>query len=31
MAKIYRVVQLKLNQLVQEDVYMITGLPSKRI
>ena len=31
MAKIYRVVQLKLNQLVLEDVYMITGLPSKRI
>jgi len=31
MAKIYRLIQIKLNQLVQENVYMITDLPLKRI
>jgi len=31
MAKIYRVIQIKLNQLVYENVHLITGLPTKRI
>jgi len=31
MAKIYRVIQIKLNQLVQENVRIITDLPIKRI
>jgi len=31
MAKIYRVIQIKLNQLVWENVHMITDLPTKRI
>jgi len=31
MAKIYRVIQIKLNQLVKENVHMITDLPTKRI
>jgi len=33
MAKIYRIIQIKLNQLVYENVHMITnlGLPTKRI
>ena len=31
MAKIYRVIQMKLNQLVLENVRMITDLPTKRI
>ena len=30
MAKIYRVVYIKLSQLVQENVHMITDLPTKR-
>ena len=30
MAKIYRVIQIKLNQLVSENVHMITDLPTKR-
>ena len=29
MAKIYRAYQIKLNQLVYEDVRMITDLPTK--
>jgi len=31
MANIYRVIQTKPNQLVYENVHMITGLPTKRI
>jgi len=31
MAKIYRVIPMKRNQLVQENVHMITDLPTKRI
>jgi len=31
MAKIYRVIQIKLNQLVYENVHMITDLPTQRI
>jgi len=31
MAKIYRVIQIKSNQLVQENVHMITDLPAKSI
>jgi len=31
MAKIYRVIQISSNQLVKENVYMITDLPTKRI
>jgi len=31
MAKIYRVIQIKLNQLVEENVHIITDLPTKRI
>jgi len=31
MAKICRAIQIKLNQLVQENVHMITDLPTKRI
>ena len=31
MAKIYRVIRIKLNQLVLENVHMITDLPTKRI
>ena len=31
MAKNYRVIQIKLNQLVQENVHMIGDLPTKRI
>ena len=31
MGNIYRVIQIKLNQLVQENVRMITELPTKRI
>ena len=31
MAKIYSLIQIKLNQLVQENVHMITDLPTKRI
>jgi len=31
MGNIYRVIQIKLNQLVQENVSMITELPTKRI
>ena len=31
MAKIYRVIQIELNQLVSENVHMITDLPAKRI
>ena len=30
MAKIYRVIRIKLNQLVAENVGMITDLPTKR-
>ena len=30
MAKIYRVIRIKLNQLVAENVDMITDLPTKR-
>jgi len=30
-AKIYRVIQIKLNQLVYENVHMSTDLPGKRI
>jgi len=30
MAKIYRVIQIKLNQLVSENVHVITDLPTKR-
>jgi len=30
MAKINRVIQIKLNQLVQENVHMISDLPTKR-
>jgi len=31
MEKIYRVIQIKLNQLVEENVHMITDLPTNRI
>ena len=31
MAKIYRVIQIKMNQLVQENVHMITDLATKHI
>jgi len=31
MAKIYRVIRNKLNQLVSENVHMITDLSAKRI
>ena len=31
MAMMYRVVQIKMNQLVKENVHMITDLPTKRI
>ena len=31
MAKIYRVIRMKLNQLVYENVRIITDLPTKRI
>ena len=31
MAKIYHVIQIKLNQLVSENVHIITDLPAKRI
>jgi len=31
MAKFYRVIQIKLNELVSENVYMITDLPTKNI
>jgi len=31
MTKIYRVIQIKLNQLVEENVHMITNLPTKHI
>jgi len=31
MAKIYRVIQINLNQLVLENVCMITALQTKRI
>jgi len=31
MARIYRVIQIKLNQLFEENVRMITDLPKKRI
>ena len=31
MAKIYRVIQIKVNQLVLKNVLMITDLPTKRI
>jgi len=31
MAKIYRVIQIKLNQLFQENARMITDLQTKRI
>jgi len=31
MAKIYRVIQIKSNQLVQENVHMIADLPAKSI
>ena len=31
MAKIYRVTEIKLDQLVSENVHMITDLPTKRI
>jgi len=30
MAKIYRVIQIKLNQLVSDKVHMVTDLPTKR-
>jgi len=30
MAKIYRVIRIKLNQLVYENVHMITDLPTER-
>jgi len=29
--KIYHVIQIKLNQLVEENVYVIINLPTKRI
>ena len=29
--KIYRVIQIKFNQLVDENVHMIINLPTKRI
>jgi len=31
MAKIYRVIQIKLNQLAEENVDVITDLPTKHI
>ena len=31
MAKVYRIIQINLNQLVYENVHMITDLPTKRI
>jgi len=31
MAKIYRVIQIKLNELVLKNAHMITELPTKRI
>jgi len=31
MAKIYPVIEIKLNQLLQENVHMITALPTQRI
>jgi len=31
MVNIYRVTQIELNQLVQENVHIITDLPTKRI
>ena len=31
MAKIYRVIQIKLNQLVKENVHMIIDLQTERI
>ena len=31
MANIYRVIQMKLNQLLKENVHVIADLPTKRI
>jgi len=31
MAKINRAIQIKINQLVQENIHMITDFPTKRI
>jgi len=31
MAKIYRVIQIKLNELVLENAHMIIDLPTKRL
>ena len=31
MAKVYHVIQIKMNQLVKENVHMITDLREKRI
>jgi len=31
MAKIYRVIQIKVTESVKENVYMLTDLPTKRI
>jgi len=31
MVRFYRVIQIKLNELVSENVYMITDLPTKHI